>query len=333
MEDVEITSQQTEPATPPRFPVVSQLLLLSLVLLLVFGGAYLPKVIADRTDVPEPEPGIVVYREDPTPVADHIEKLSNIHLEARAAYVWDVREQRVLYSKEPDMAWPLASITKLMTALLAFELIDETTPVTINSTALRQDGDSGLLDGEQFSNVTLRDFALLSSSNDAAFALAQAAGSLLSEETPDASFVAGMNIRADELGLSGTQFRNPTGLDISPTQAGAIGTARDVTFLMEYILKEHPEILSSTQNNTSRFYSEDGFYHDAENTNPIVSEVPNLIGSKTGYTDLAGGNLTIVYDAGFNRPIIVTVLGSSYNGRFADVMTLVKAVNANSKIE
>ncbi len=137
-----------------------------------------------------------------------------------------------------------------------------------------------------------------------------------------------MNIRAAELGLPHLHFLNPTGLDISVTEAGAVGTAREISFLMEYIVSNYPEILAPTTIESARVYNADGAYHDAENTNPIISKIPNLLGSKTGYTDLAGGNLTIAFDAGYNRPIIVTVLGATYDGRFTDVQKLVDAVTA-----
>ena len=76
----------------------------------------------------------------------------------------------------------------------------------------------------------------------------------------------------------------------------------------------------------TQVYNTNGDYHTTENTNEIVSKIPNLIGSKTGYTDLAGGNLTIAFDLGHNRPIIVTVLGSTRAERFTDVLTLVAAI-------
>jgi D-alanyl-D-alanine carboxypeptidase len=61
----------------------------------------------------------------------------------------------------------------------------------------------------------------------------------------------------------------------------------------------------------------------ARNTNRETGKFPLLLASKTGYTDLAGGNLALAFDAGFNHPIVVVVLGSSYDGRFADAEKLV----------
>jgi D-alanyl-D-alanine carboxypeptidase len=95
---------------------------------------------------------------------------------------------------------------------------------------------------------------------------------------------------------------------------------------MEYILLNHPEILTPTVTEYTRLYNQSGDFHEAYNTNDILTDIPNLLGSKTGYTDLAGGNLTIAFDAGYNRPIIVTVLGSSRNERFSDIKKLVAAV-------
>ena len=76
------------------------------------------------------------------------------------------------------------------------------------------------------------------------------------------------------------------------------------------------------------FSSESGGAHAVLNTNRETGELPLLIASKTGYTDLAGGNLVIAFDAGFNRPIIIAVLGSTAEERFTDVEKLVWATLA-----
>jgi len=173
---------------------------------------------------------------------------------------------------------------------------------------------------------------LVSSSNDAAYALAASVGTLLGDKDPASQFIRGMNIRAEELGLNTLNFRNTTGLDLSSTVPGATGSVRDVSFLMEYIITNYPEIVAPTQLSSILVYNNAGAYHLANNTNDIVLDIPNLIGSKTGYTELAGGNLTIAFDAGLNRPIIITVLGSTIEDRFTDVMTLVLATQ-NSLVQ
>lgn len=324
-DDFETTAEHTS----NNLPVRQQLVFLALILFLIFGSIAIPDLLA-RLQPEEPVPDVaptITYTDAPNTVPQSTSlTIVESAIGAKAAYVWDVTAQRALFKKEADAVLPLASITKLMTALVAFELIDNETPVAVGQTAIRQYGSSGLSDGESFRFEELRDLTLLTSSNDGAYAIAAAAGELLIPETPLPAFVDSMNIRAEELGLTQTVFYNPTGLDISNAQAGSYGSARDVTFLMEYLLLHHPDILEATRESEARIYNTDGAYHDSENTNRIVTKIPELIGSKTGYTELAGGNLTIAFDAGLNRPVIVTVLGSSRNGRFADVETLVAAV-------
>ena len=65
--------------------------------------------------------------------------------------------------------------------------------------------------------------------------------------------------------------------------------------------------------------------HTATNTNEVVGSIPGLIASKTGFTDLAGGNLVVAFDAGINRPVIISVLGATKDGRFTDMEMLVNA--------
>lgn len=311
---------ETEPAnTTRRFPVVAQLSVLGFILLALFSVLLLPN--HSKNTPPE----VIIQAEPPTPPVVP-QKIDDVSLRATAAYVWDVRSQRALYTKNAEEALPLASITKLMTALLAYELITDDTDATVPAAAIRQEGSSGLSAGEHMSIEQLRELALISSSNDAAYALAASVGSLLGERDPATQFITGMNIRAEELGLSSLEFWNTTGLDLSITQPGAIGSAKDVSFLMEYIVLNYPQIITPTQETATRIYNAAGAYHEVNNTNEAATQIPNMIGSKTGYTDLAGGNLTIAFDAGFDRPIIITVLGSTRDERFTDVLTLVKEV-------
>lgn len=322
---IEDRYDNTEPKN--HFPIVMQLSILALILSGVFGSLW----IVNQTS-PEQSPQTNRYTTTTLNTAaagDIPAKISVETIRAEAAYVWDVRGQRALYKKNESQTLPLASITKLMTALVAHELVADKESVTVPLAAIRQEGNSGLKAGEVLSVEELTEFALISSSNDAAYTLAASVGELLGERDPTKQFVAGMNIRADELGLLSLEFENMTGLDLSNTEPGAVGSAKDVSFLMEYIIEQHPQVLASTQKSTTRIYNENGAYHDVSNTNIIADRVPNMIGSKTGYTDLAGGNLTVAFDLGNNRPIIVTVLGSTRDQRFTDVLTLVEAVQAS----
>jgi D-alanyl-D-alanine carboxypeptidase len=323
-------NNQNNPAsiTMHAVPVGQQLILLVLILLLIFGSTITPKVISfiekSKSSIPalSTQANTIAESTPASSSSESVEPFSAVSIKGQAAFVWDIQRQKVLFKKNEDKQLPLASVTKLMTALVAAELLEKNASVPIEDAAIRQDGDSGFRSGQVFSTASLMDLVLMASSNDGALALATAAGKQLTENKSAESFVHAMNIRAKEIGLTNTYFKNPTGLDISSSEGGAYGSARDMAFLMEYIVKNEPDILTLTREEEARVYSKTGEYHDAENTNYYIDKIPELIGSKTGYTDLAGGNLVIAFNAGLNRPIVISVLGSTQQERFSDVITL-----------
>ncbi|MCG2695220.1 hypothetical protein L6261_04040 [Candidatus Parcubacteria bacterium] len=260
-----------------------------------------------------------------------VEELNNpykdLSLEAKSAFVWDLREGKELYSLNGEAQLPLASITKLMTALVSSEMVPMGTILTINNEDIKVEGDSGLLLGEKWKLKDILNFTLMSSSNDGAHALASVIGFVQprkENKTTEEMFVDAMNDKAKELGLSQTFFLNESGLDLNRGFGGAYGSAKDVAILMGNIVENNPEILQATKFLNLNIGS-DEFVHFVENTNKIVEVIPGVIGSKTGLTDLAGGNLVIGFDVGINHPIIISVLGSSAEGRFSDMEKLVWA--------
>ena len=265
----------------------------------------------------------------------HAEPFKDISLTAKSAFVYDVRNDKVLFEKNKDVQLPLASLTKVMTALVATDIAPNSQVITITTEAIRADGDSGLRVGERWSLKKLLDFSLTSSSNDGAKAVALALGALeTTNPTPDVSeidFISSMNKKADELHMIHTYFLNETGLDLSTpdgqpsTKAGAFGSAEDMTKLFTYILQHHSELLEATTRSSVQVTSLDNILHTAKNTDTIVGIIPGIKGSKTGYTDLAGGNLVIAFDPELGRPFIISVLGSTAENRFVDVSKLVKA--------
>jgi D-alanyl-D-alanine carboxypeptidase (penicillin-binding protein 5/6) len=255
--------------------------------------------------------------------------IENISITAKAVYVYDTASGKVLYAKNEDERLPLASVTKVMAALVASEIAPENTTVTISREAIRSDGDSGLRAGERWFLRDLLDFTLASSANDGARAVALALGAL-DNSTSSVNlivndFVSKMNDKAADLGMMNTYYFNDTGLDESAVKGGAYGSAKDQALLLEYILREKPLLLSATKEPSFRIASLDGFDHSVLNTDTIIDQIPGIVASKTGYTDLAGGNLVIAFDPEIGRPIIISVLGSTAEGRFTDVLALVKA--------
>lgn len=318
-----ISDLQNEPVSP--IPVLPQLGVALGFLACVFGVTYI------GTNVHTFKEQSLDVRVEAVPTQHDVASLrkanafADTDIRATSAIVWDVKEQRVLFNKNADKQLPLASITKLMTALVTYELLDSNERVSISKRAIAVDGDSGLAEGERFTVENLINLTLIESSNDGAAALGAAAGRTIDATAdPDAIFVQAMNVKAGELGLTKTFFKNSTGLDISETQAGAYGSARDVALLMEYIITHITSAVSLTSLDITTVDNIDGEYHTAKNTNPYTTDLDGLIASKTGYTTLSGGNLVVAINIGLNHPIIVAVLGSSFDGRFDDTIELVR---------
>lgn len=253
----------------------------------------------------------------------------DVALLAKSAYVYDARTSTVLYAHNENTRMPLASLTKVMSALVASELSPSYSTVTISREAIRAEGDNDLKAGERWSLKDILDFSLMSSSNDGIRAVALSLGALTSSKASNEEiiddFVHKMNIKADELDLKNTYYWNETGLDENEYKGGAYGTARDMAMLLQYVLETNPELLEATRDSATTIISLDNNKHLAKNTNMAVGDIPGLMGSKTGYTENAGGNFVFVFDPELGRPIIVTILGSTIDGRFDDARKLVAA--------
>lgn len=267
----------------------------------------------------EEAPVAVVPAPVETPVSDAYEA---VQLEGKAAIVYDLVTGETLYEKNSRSQLPLASLTKLLTIYAAAESLDNASTVTITDTALLSDGESGFSAGESFAFGDLARLALVSSSNDATAAIAETAA--IARATTGKNMLASA---ASALGLAQTYALNGTGLDESTSVSGGYGSARDIAVLSGKLLETAPEIASATINSSVSIRSREGVLHTLPNTNPGIARIPSALLSKTGFTDLAGGNLAIVYDAGIGHPIAVVVLGSSRDGRFSDVNTLLTRTN------
>ncbi len=287
-------------------------LLLSLSLL--FGGGAPPAVADEATPS--------------APVASE-SAFTNLSLEAKAFSVYDMKTGRDLFADNADAVLPLASVAKVMTAATALSLIPETTLVTISAEAVGQEGDSHFFVGEQWVLRDLVRFMLLESSNDAAYAVAESVGSIATS-TEDralgrAFFIETLNARAQAMGLVATHFENESGLDLDEARVGAASTARETTIFFADALKRFPTAFTATTLNDLQLPAANGVLREARNTNRDTDKLPLLLASKTGFTDLAGGNLVIAFDADFGHPIVIAVLGSTEKGRFSDVEKLVWA--------
>ena len=252
------------------------------------------------------------------PSSLHMVALAEQALRARAAVLYDPQTGHVLYQKNANEPLALASLTKLMTAqaVLAAEPAD--TPVYITQDNLRSEGDSGLRPGETLRINDLIKLGLVSSSNDAIAAAAASLGD---------GYLTHMNDTAQRLGLTKTFFLNPTGLDLNASIAGAYGSAYDVARLAAAFYHAYPNYFEATSQEGA-LLGDPGRDLAAAATALPLFDIPGFIGGKTGYTDLAGGNLVAAFDLEVGRPVFAVVLGSTREGRFEDVRMLIAAARA-----
>lgn len=215
-------------------------------------------------------------------------------VDAQAYLVQNSGTGEVLAAEDERERLPMASITKLMTALVAVEHASLDDVATISRrTASIGESTINLRPGER---VTLRDLiraALIQSANDAANAIAAFVG-----RGSVAHFVELMNARARELGLADTHFANPDGLDAP----GHFSSARDVTKLARVVMNK-PFIRA-----TVRLVTATAAGRRLHNRNDLLSSYPSTIGVKTGHTDGAGWS-QVAAARGGGVTMYATILG------------------------
>ncbi len=227
---------------------------------------------------------------------------TEITVDSQCAVLLERQSGRVLYEKNGHEQRPIASISKIMTAIIAIEneYLDEY--VTISKEATKQIGSSLYLkEGEK---IKLRDLIyglMLRSGNDAAYAIAEHVSGNIDD------FVYLMNEKAKELGLHNTVFENPSGLDEVNKN---ISTAYDFAVITGYAM-DNP--LFRVINNTSRHRAEtlSGKIYLWTNKHKLINRYDHIIGGKTGFTKLAKRTLVTVGKKNNLELVVVTLNGGN----------------------
>jgi D-alanyl-D-alanine carboxypeptidase len=235
---------------------------------------------------------------------------------AHASVIMDAETGKILYEKNADQRRQVASLTKLFTATLVMERIPNLEElVEIDEEAVYADGTrigcprSGfctgvrLKPGEKISARNLLKAALMNSSNDAAIALGKHMGG-----TQD-GFALIMNRRAAELGLENSHFCTPSGLEPDGREKECYSSATDMAKIAVHAL-DFPEIWEMMRLEKELITSHDGeLIHELFNTNQLLGQFPNLLGTKTGFTPLAGYSLlAVATDYTENHKVVAVVL-------------------------
>lgn len=216
-----------------------------------------------------------------TAYADHTpehKELPKLDTHAETASLIDVSSGRILYSKDGDKEMRIASLTKIMTALVAVEESDLKSMVTVSKNAAGKEGSSLYLKlGERMTLENMLYGLMLRSGNDAATAIAEHVGG--SEE----GFVFLMNQKAEEIGLRHTQFKNPHGLD----SEGHYSTANDMAKLTAYALHnaDFKRIVGTQQKKAPN--PNESWDYNWLNKNKMLRLYEGADGVKTGYTKKA----------------------------------------------
>ena len=232
---------------------------------------------------------------------------------------------RVLYEKNADDKMPIASVTKVMTLNLVFDAIESGNltleeKTTISQYAASMGGSQAFIDaGYQYKISDLIKSVIVASANDASVALAERVSG--SVET----FVAKMNAKASELGMTNTQFKNCTGL---PAE-NQYSTARDVSIMSRELLKHDDYFTWSSIWMDKLMHEKDGRVTELVNTNKLIRSLSGCDGLKTGSTSEAGFCITTTAKRGEQRLVSVVLGGETSASRFSDAAKLINYGFAN----
>lgn len=259
--------------------------------------------------------------------------ISDLKLWAGSSVAIDVDSGTILHYDDGRKRAQIASLTKMMTAILAVENIKDLNHevITIKPEGLKVDGtvvgcptsvfcnSNRMVAGEQLKAIDLLKAMLLNSANDAATSLGiYIAGS-------KDKFVDMMNTKAKSLGLQDTHFCTPSGLEIDGQEDQCYSSAYDIARIAVASLK-YDTIWNIMKIQEDKIYSIDGKHeHDLKNTDLLLDSIPNCLGGKTGFTPMAGKSLMLgtVDPTGKHR--VVSVILNDEN-RWEDMRTLVNWV-------
>ncbi len=230
---------------------------------------------------------------------------AQLELTAVSAMAYDTTTESLLYSKQTELKLPIASLTKIMTAVIALENLNLKDEVIVTkSAATIGEGTMGLSTGEKLTVEELLYGLLLQSGNDAGETLAQ------TSEFGREGYIHLMNKKAEDLGLSNTRFTNPSGLQGDGEQ---YSTVSELVILTNYAM-QNPTFrkIVATYNHkipATKLHKEFNLFNETN----LLTTYPGVRGVKTGFTDEAGMCLVSYLD--YNGHQIIAVLLNSQNRR------------------
>ncbi len=235
-------------------------------------------------------------------------------LDANAAALFDVQSGRFLFAKNINKRLPIASVTKLMSAVVVLENSDLNQIFSVPPETINVDGNGAdLFKNEQLRVDDLLKIMLVKSSNDAALTLAAGV------QKSGIDFVSKMNEKAGALGMPNTKFADPAGL----SDYDAFSTAADLIKLVNYI-KNYDLVSNILKEKTMDVSSADGkIVHHLVSTNQLLGQIQGIIIGKTGYTDSALGTMVLEVDLDATGSRLISVILGSHD-RFGETKKLIE---------
>lgn len=256
---------------------------------------------------------LLIFIPNASVLADDTEAF-DLKLTAQSAILIEASTGRVIWEKDADVRHYPASMTKMMTGILALEKLPPKADVVISpNAAATEDCPLEIVAGECLSADNIITGMLMESDNGAAVAIAEAVDGSVSQ------FVQRMNERAQAIGMSNTHFVNPNGL----TEANHYSTARDMAKLARFAMnnKKFREIVS-TKNQVIHWEVPARQQKLAENTNKLLANYNGMNGIKTGWTEAAGGCLAASARRNGVELIAIVMQTPGPDDRFADASKL-----------
>lgn len=296
---------------------MKKILLLSLVLLFSFFTFFvLPKYLVKKdNEIVSPLPDFLTVKNNnqvstlelwKPVISQFFNSFSSVRtpeITAKSALVYDLTTDKLIYQKNPNSRLPIASLTKVMTAIVALE--NPKDYYLVHATDLVGEDSVGLSAGESFSLEELLYGLILHSGNDAAETIAS------NYPQGRTAFIKAMNEKANSLGLSDTHFTNPTGLEGDGDQ---YSTAADLLVISRYAINNFPTFdkVSATFDYT---ISQNSYHKEyiLENETNLISSYPGVKGIKTGFTNEAG--LCLITYLDYKGHKIIAIMLNSQNRR------------------
>ena len=252
--------------------------------------------------------------------------VSKYEIKADGYIVYDLDTNEILLEKNSSFTYPTASISKIFSALVAYQYFSQGDEIQIKEQDLNVYANTDLKAGDKWDAEELLKFSLIESSNIGITAIQRHV-----EENTGYDFFDLVKKYQQDKNLNQSYFINSTGLDIHLGLSSAKSSPKDVVSILKLSIDELSDIIYDTGIYSKNFYTVDGRLFKATNTNLLTKKFNNIFISKTGYTDLAGGNLAIVINIK-NSKIAIVVLSSTFEERFNDAEKLINIVSNYKKL-